>query len=82
VRSLEGGIRKILRKIEREIDPSRPVDFAVTHVNNEADALALKKELERRFTPRGEIFVVDAAPVLASHTGFGTTAVAYLDAGD
>ena len=79
VRSLEGGIRKILRKIEKEIDPAKPVDFAVTHVNNEGDAYALKRELERRFTPRGEIFVLDAAPVLASHTGFGTTAVAYLD---
>ncbi|MFO7782519.1 MAG: DegV family protein [Spirochaetia bacterium] len=79
VRSLEGAINKILRKIEKEIDPAKPVDFAVTHVNNEADAYALKLELERRFTPRGEIFVLDAAPVLASHTGFGTTAVAYLD---
>lgn len=79
VRSLEGGIKRILRKIEREIDPAKPVDFAVTHVNNEGDAYALKRELERRFTPRGEIFVLDAAPVLASHTGFGTTAVAYLD---
>lgn len=82
VRSLEGGIRKILRKIEREVDPRTPVDFAVTHVNNETDAHALKRELERRFTPRGEIFVLDAAPVLASHTGFGTVAVAYLDAGE
>jgi hypothetical protein len=82
VRSFEGGIRKILRKIEREIDPSASVDFAVTHVNNEADARALKEELERRFNPRREIFVLDAAPVLASHTGFGTTAVAYLDDGD
>ncbi len=82
VRSLEGGIRRILRKIEKEIDPAKPVDFAVTHVNNEDDAYALKRELERRFTPRGEIFVLDAAPVLASHTGFGTTAVAYLDAGE
>ncbi len=79
VRSLDGGIRRILRKIEKEIDPKQPVDFAVTHVNNETDAYALKRELERRFTPRREIFVLDAAPVLASHTGFGTTAVAYLD---
>ena len=82
VRSFEGGIRRILRTIEKEVDPSRPIDFAVTHVNNEEDARALKREIEQRFTPRGEVFVLDAAPVLASHTGFGTTAVAYLDASD
>ncbi len=82
VRSLEGGIKRILRKLEKEVDPRRPIDFAVTHVNNETDARALKREIERRFTPRREIFVLDAAPVLASHTGFGTTAVAYLDDGE
>ncbi len=80
VRSLHGGIRRILRTIEKEVDPQKPIDFAVTHVANEKDALELKREIERRFTPRGEVFVLDAAPVLASHTGFGTTAVAYLDA--
>lgn len=80
VRSLDGGIRRILRTLEKEVDPVKPTDFAVTHVDNEAGALELKHEIERRFTPRGDVFVLDAAPVLASHTGFGTTAVAYLDA--
>ncbi|MFP4206110.1 MAG: DAK2 domain-containing protein [Spirochaetota bacterium] len=79
VRSFEGGIKRILKTLEKELDSRKPVDFAVTHVNNQTAARELKAEIERRFTPRGEIFVLDAAPVLASHTGFGTTAVAYLD---
>jgi DegV family protein with EDD domain len=82
VRSLAGGIKRILSKMEKEIDPRKPMDIAVTHVDNEEGAHELKREIERRFTLRREIFVLDAAPVLASHTGFGTTAVAYLDTGE
>lgn len=37
-----------------------------------------KSEIEKHFIPLREIFMLDASPALATHTGFGSSVVAYI----
>ncbi|MFP4484928.1 MAG: DegV family protein [Spirochaetaceae bacterium] len=77
--NLKRGVNRIVRKTLAALPPDRPADFAVAHVNSPETAQAIRKRLEERLRLRHEPFVLDAAPVLATHTGFGTVAIAYIE---
>ncbi len=76
--SFEAGIKKLLRTLQKRV--AGPTEFAVAHVDNEGDALRIKEAIETRFDVAKEIFIRDASPVLAAHTGPGTVGVMFLPA--
>ncbi len=76
--SFEAGIRKLLSSLEKRV--TGPTEFAVAHVDNRETALRVKEAIEARFEVSKEIFIRDASPVLAAHTGPGTVGVMFLPA--
>ncbi len=78
VRGVEKGKDKILSMIRADIGGAAKSDFAIAHVDSVADAKWFKERIEAEFEPQREVFVLDASPALALHTGFGTAAVAYI----
>ncbi len=79
VRGTEAGKEKIISMLQKKLNNTGAVDFAIAHVDNPDTALLLKEKIEEYFEPDRDVFVVDASPALALHTGFGTTAVAYIE---
>ncbi len=77
--NMKRGVKRIIRSALRALPGDRPVDFAVAHVNSADTAEDIRRRLEERLLLRHEPFVLDAAPVLATHTGFGTVAIAYIE---
>ncbi|WP_455383551.1 DegV family protein [Salinispira pacifica] len=94
-RGVDAGKRKILSMLKERLPGSLridgsvrtdgspesggPVDFAIAHVDNREDAEWLAGELRKTFRIERDIFIRDAAPVLATHTGFGTIGLAYIE---
>lgn len=78
-RGVEAAERKIMRMLESALPADQPVDFAIAHVDNPEAAHRFEHDIRRAFTPGHEVFVEDATPVLAAHTGAGTVAVAYIE---
>jgi len=79
VRGFEAGKKKIISLLGKRLPPDRPVPFAIAHVDNAEDAAWMEQQIRSRFTVGNNLFASDAAPVLATHTGFGTVAVAYIE---
>lgn len=73
------GVHRIMRRALRGLPKNRPADVAVAHVDNRERAESVRDYLGKKRRFRLEPFVMDAAPVLATHTGFGTVAIAYID---
>lgn len=78
-RGVDSGQRKIVQMISQSIQKNRPTDFAIAHVNNPEGAQWFEREIRSGFSVERPIFIQDATPVLAAHTGFGTVAVAWID---
>lgn len=89
-RGVASGKRRILSMLKERLPASiapdyasaeraQPVDFAIAHVDNREDAEWLAEELEAVFRIDRPIFIREAAPVLATHTGFGTIGLAYIE---
>jgi len=77
VRGAESGKEKIISMMRKELGEGTESDFAIAHVDNRELGEWLKNEITRLFRTEREIFIVDASPALATHTGFGSAAVAY-----
>jgi hypothetical protein len=75
VRGAEAGLEKLLTLLQRRAE--RGSDVAIGHVDAAATARRLRERIETLLQPTREIFINDASPALATHTGFGTLAVAY-----
>ncbi len=82
-RGVSSGKRKIVSMLRKRLatgnGPQPDVEFAIAHVDNRKDAQWLADELKKTFRVDREIFIKDAAPVLATHTGFGTVGLAYIE---
>jgi len=76
--TMKGGVRRLIRRAIRKLPSNAPADFAIAHVRNRETAEHIRERLSEHVRPRAEAFVLDAAPVLATHTGFGTVAIAYI----
>lgn len=79
VHGVEKGKDKIISILQRSIGRAAETDFAVAHVDSADTARWFKQRIEDNFLPAREVFVLDASPALALHTGFGTAAVAYIE---
>ena len=79
VRGAEKGKAKIISMLQQKIGYGAQTDFAVAHVDAAATGEWFKQQIEMQFAPQREVFVLDASPALALHTGFGTAAVAYIE---
>jgi hypothetical protein len=77
--SFRRAVSRIIRKARAGMRGVEPVDFAVAHVNNAETAERIRERLDAEVVARRAPFVLDAAPVLATHTGFGTVAIAYIE---
>lgn len=72
------GREKLIAMLQRRLGNEAAGDFAIAHVDNPGTAFWFKKQIERHFKPSRDVFILDASPALALHTGFGTSAVAYI----
>ncbi|MCF7915885.1 MAG: DegV family EDD domain-containing protein [Spirochaetaceae bacterium] len=79
VRGPVAGRERLIAMLQRRLGTDAAADFAVAHVDNPSTANWFKEQIERYFKPPREVFILDASPALALHTGFGTSAVAYID---
>lgn len=79
VRGPQKGKEKIISMIKQTIGDGAQADFAIAHVDSLATGEWFKQRIEDEFEPQREVFVLDASPALALHTGFGTAAVAYIE---
>jgi hypothetical protein len=79
VRGAEAGKEKIISLLRRQLGPGGRSDFAIGHVDSYIAAQWFRERIRALFSPQGEVFILDASPALATHTGFGTVAVAYLE---
>jgi DegV family protein with EDD domain len=77
-RGPEAGREKLITMLQRRLGNEVSDDFAIAHVDNPGTALWFKEQIEQFFKPSREVFILDASPALALHTGFGTSAVAYI----
>lgn len=76
---VEGGKKKIMELLDERLNKSVATDFSIAHVNSMENARWFQEQLENNFTLNSDIFIRDASPVLAAHTGFDTVAVAYIE---
>jgi len=79
VRGAETGKARIIEMIRSRLGEGGKSDFAVAHVDNREIAVWFRKRIEEHFSTDRDIFILDASPALATHTGFGTAAVAYFE---
>jgi len=79
VRGPEAGRAKLVGLLRKHLGDGAESDFAIGHVDAAEIAGWFKGQIEHHFQPAREVFVQDASPALATHTGFGTIAVAYLE---
>ncbi len=78
IRGADAGREKLIALLRRELGDGAVTDFAIGHVDAEETARWFKERIQRYFNPAREVYFTDASPALATHTGFGTAAVAYL----
>jgi DegV family protein with EDD domain len=78
VRGEEACKNKIINLLQNQLKEGTRTDFAISHVDSPKLAEWFKLQIEKHFIPVREIFMLDAAPALATHTGFGSAVVAYL----
>jgi DegV family protein with EDD domain len=75
---VKGGRKKILRLMEKEIDPRVPIEFGIAHANAEEDAMWFRDRITERFTLARPVFVSEVTSVLAAHIGEGAVGVGYI----
>jgi DegV family protein with EDD domain len=75
---VKGGRKRILRLMEREIDPRVPMEFGIAHANAGADALWFRDRIAERFTLSRPVFLAEVTSVLAAHIGEGAVGVGYI----
>ena len=79
VRGAESGRERIIKMMISRLGEGAKTDFAVAHVNNPGIAEWFRTQLKKHFRSDRDIFILDASPALATHTGFGSAAVAYFE---
>ncbi len=82
VRGAEAGADKIISLLRSRLGDGTETDFAIGHVDAPDTAAWFREQILRHFRPVREVFMQHASPALATHTGFGTVAVAYIGPDD
>jgi hypothetical protein len=79
--SFKGALKRIAGRAMKAVG-NRPIAAATAHVDNEGEARRLIGEIKQHCNVKNETFTEAASPVLASHTGFGTVALAFTELED
>ncbi|MFW6387817.1 MAG: DegV family protein [bacterium] len=79
VRGAQAGREKLIELVRTRLGDGVETDFAIGHVQARDTAEWFRGQIERYFRPARDVFVQDASPALATHTGFGTIALAYIE---
>jgi DegV family protein with EDD domain len=74
---LKGLRKKMIKTIQKKLDPTKKYNFGIGHSNNLEDALWYKKEIESKLNP-ASIFMTSISATIGSHSGPGTIAIAFL----
>ena len=77
IRTKRKALNRMLDMVEGKITGSTPVRLAAVHANAEAEALALLETARQRFHPV-ESFLSPLSPVIGTHAGPGTVALAFM----
>jgi DegV family protein with EDD domain len=77
IRTKRKALERMLDLIENKIAGRTPIRLATVHANAEAEALALLETARQRFNPV-ESLVSPLSPVIGTHAGPGTVALAFM----
>jgi len=80
VRTAAAGRKRIMNIIRKSLSslPGKRFDFAVAHVDARTEAEEIVQQISAEFPQVDSIMIQDAAPALATHTGFGTVGIGYV----
>ena len=77
IRTKRKAYERMLDLAEEKMSGKSPVRLATVHANAEADAIALLETAKERFNPIETLHSI-LSPVIGSHAGPGTVALAYM----
>ena len=77
IRTKGKALARMLDLAEEKMSGRTPIRLATVHANAEADALALLETAKKRFNPIETLHSV-LSPVIGTHAGPGTVALAYM----
>jgi DegV family protein with EDD domain len=77
IRTKRKALDRMLDLVEGKISGQTPVRLAVVHANAEVEALSLLETARQRFNPV-ETILSPLSPVIGTHAGPGTVAIAYM----
>jgi DegV family protein with EDD domain len=77
IRTKRKALNRMLDLVEGKISGRTPIRLATVHANAEAEALALLETARQRFNPV-ESLVSPLSPVIGTHAGPGTVALAFM----
>jgi DegV family protein with EDD domain len=77
IRTKRKALIRMLDLVEEKISGQTPIRLAIVHANAEVEALALLETARQRFNPV-ESIISPLSPVIGTHAGPGTVALAYM----
>jgi len=77
IRTKRKALNRMLDLVEGKISGRTPIRLATVHANAEAEALAFLETARQRFNPV-ESLVSPLSPVIGTHAGPGTVALAFM----
>jgi DegV family protein with EDD domain len=75
-RTTDGGLKRLVKIVERKIVKDLPLHMVVMHADAEKNARVLMQELSAKFSP-DELMLNEFTPVMGVHTGPGLVGVAF-----
>ena len=76
VRTRKKSLARLLALVNERVDGNEPLHFAALHANSPEDAQYLLKALQEKYDPVETVFS-EVSPVIGTHAGPGTVAIAY-----
>ena len=76
VRTAKKAKNRLLGIVAERVNHDSPVHAVVFHAAAAAEAERMREELARRYAP-AELLICELSPVIASHVGPGTVALAF-----
>jgi len=77
IRTKKKALGRMLDLLEDHISGHTPIRLATVHANAESEAIALLETARQRFNP-AESLVSPLSPVIGTHAGPGTVALAFM----
>ncbi|HUX50556.1 MAG TPA: DegV family protein [Spirochaetia bacterium] len=83
VRTAAAGRKRIMNIIRKSLSglQGERFDFAIAHVDARSEAEEIARQISTEFPQADRVMIEDAAPALATHTGFGTVGIGFIRPG-